>query len=117
MQGSARLGRAVWKGSLSVRSCGKRWSNTVFWFILGKGGFVSLAVQAKGLVAECLQQHQLPVLSKQGMWLDYSYSSLATILESKTSLPAVGVTGSHGTWQRHPQCPSLTTPLLLLSPG
>lgn len=70
MQGSARLGRAAWRGSVSGR-----WET---WRL------VSLALSAKGWVR--LQQHQLPALAKQGMWLNYNDSLLAVLLESKTPL-------------------------------
>lgn len=50
---------------------------------------VSLAMQTKGWVAECLQQHKLPVLANQGIWLNYSYSFPAALLESKTLLPSL----------------------------
>lgn len=56
---------------------GKRWH------------LVSLAMQAKGRVAKRLQQHQLPALAKQGMWLNCSYFLPAALLEGKTLLPSL----------------------------
>jgi len=65
---------------------GKLWISVYFrksWHL------VSLAVEAEGRVAVCLQHHQLSALAKQGRWLNRSYSLPAVLLESKAPLPSL----------------------------